>query len=116
MVDVDPGFITNILYSFILITFILLFYSNSWKSVEISYEKKVIPKYDLDILYEDEYLIAINKPSGLLSIESDSEKNNTMLHTLFFIVPPNQMSSVICFSCASSSLRIAPAVGMFLLR
>ena len=31
----------------------------------------------LDIIYEDDELIAINKPSGLLSIESDNEKNNT---------------------------------------
>lgn len=45
--------------------------------VEISYEKKVIPEYNLDILYEDNYLIAINKPSGLLSIANDNEKNVT---------------------------------------
>ena len=45
--------------------------------VEICYEKRVVPKYDLDILYEDEYLIAINKPSGLLSISNDKEKNIT---------------------------------------
>lgn len=42
--------------------------------IEISYSKKVIPDYDLDILYEDEYLIAINKPCGLLSIGNDKEK------------------------------------------
>ena len=42
--------------------------------VEISYEKRMIPEYDLDILYEDEYLIAINKPCGLLSISNDKEK------------------------------------------
>ena len=42
--------------------------------IEISYTKKVIPEYDLDILYEDEYLIAINKPCGLLSIGNDKEK------------------------------------------
>ena len=46
-------------------------------NVEISYEKRVIPKYDLDILYEDEYLIAINKPCGLLSISNDKEKDIT---------------------------------------
>ena len=45
--------------------------------IEISYEKRVIPKYDLDILYEDEYLIAINKPCGLLSISNDKEKDIT---------------------------------------
>ena len=43
-------------------------------TVEICYEKRVIPNYDLDILYEDEYLIAINKPCGLLSISNDKEK------------------------------------------
>ena len=42
--------------------------------VEISYMKKVIPHFDLEILYEDDYLIAINKPCGLLSIANDKEK------------------------------------------
>ena len=36
----------------------------------------------LDIIYEDDELIAINKPSGLLSIESDNEKNNTAYRLL----------------------------------
>ena len=45
--------------------------------IEISYLKKKIPEYDLDILYEDEYLIAINKPCGLLSISNDKEKEIT---------------------------------------
>lgn len=36
----------------------------------------------LDIIYEDDELIAINKPSGLLSIESDHEKNNTAYRLL----------------------------------
>ena len=42
--------------------------------VEISYDKRKIPVFDLDILYEDDYLIAINKPNGLLSISNDKEK------------------------------------------
>jgi len=45
--------------------------------VEISYNKKKIPDIGLDILYEDDYLIAINKPSGLLSISNDKEKEIT---------------------------------------
>lgn len=45
--------------------------------VEISYQKQIIPQYNLDIVYEDDYLIAINKPSGLLSISNDTEKNIT---------------------------------------
>lgn len=36
----------------------------------------------LDIIYEDSEIIVINKPSGLLSIESDSEKNNTAYRML----------------------------------
>ena len=50
---------------------------NNGDLVEICYEKRIIPKYDLDILYEDEYLIAINKPCGLLSISNDKEKDIT---------------------------------------
>ena len=34
----------------------------------------------LDIIYEDEDLIAINKPSGLLSISNSHEKDNTAYH------------------------------------
>lgn len=45
--------------------------------IEISYQKQQTPNYNLDIIYEDEYLIAINKPSGLLSISNDKEKNLT---------------------------------------
>ena len=46
-------------------------------NVEISYTKNKINEYNLDILYEDEYLIAINKPNGLLSISNDKEKEIT---------------------------------------
>ena len=47
---------------------------NNLDKIELSYTKKVIPDYKLEILYEDKYLIAVNKPSGLLSISNDSEK------------------------------------------
>ena len=42
--------------------------------IEITYTKSVDNPYNLDILYEDEYLIAINKPASLLSIGNDKEK------------------------------------------
>ena len=42
--------------------------------ITIYYTKKLIKEYNLDIMYEDDYLIAINKPSGLLSISNDKEK------------------------------------------
>ena len=66
MVRVNDKVITNNNYNLV-----------SGDIVEICYEKRIIPKYDLDILYEDEYLIAINKPSGLLSISNDKEKKIT---------------------------------------
>ena len=50
---------------------------NIGDKIEISYSKKKISEYNLDILYEDEFLIAINKPSGLLSISNDKEKEIT---------------------------------------
>ena len=40
------------------------------------------PKEKLDIIYEDDELIAINKPSGLLSIASDREKELTAYRLL----------------------------------
>ena len=60
MVKVNDKVITN--SSYIL---------NKDDIVEICYEKRVIPNYDLDILYEDDYLIVINKPCGLFSISND---------------------------------------------
>ena len=66
MVQVNSKVVTN--SSYIL---------NSGDKIEISYNKKIIPEYSLDILYEDDYLIAINKPNGLLSIANDKEKEVT---------------------------------------
>ncbi|MDD2398696.1 MAG: RluA family pseudouridine synthase [Bacilli bacterium] len=39
--------------------------------------KRVTSKIKLKVLYEDEQLVAINKPAGLLSVASDQEKNIT---------------------------------------
>ena len=66
MVKVNDKVITNSSY---------LVYNND--KIEISYVKNKMNEYDLDILYEDDYLIAINKPSGLLSISNDKEKDVT---------------------------------------
>lgn len=44
--------------------------------VEIVYEK-IVNNNKLEIIYEDDYLIAINKPYGLLSISNEKEKNIT---------------------------------------
>jgi len=37
----------------------------------------------MDILYEDKYLIVINKPSNLLTISTEKEKENTLYHKVF---------------------------------
>ena len=63
--------------------------------VEICYEKRIIPKYDLDILYEDEYLIAINKPCGLLSISNDKEKDITAYRMVSHYVKSNNKKNFI---------------------
>ena len=63
--------------------------------VEISYEKRVIPKYDLDILYEDDYLIVINKPCGLLSISNDKEKEITAYRMVSDYVKSNNKKNYI---------------------
>ena len=47
---------------------------NVGDKIEISYSKSTVNNDELDILYEDEYLIAINKPCGLLSISNEKEK------------------------------------------
>ncbi len=57
--------------------------------IEISYTKKV-NDYNLDILYEDDYLIAINKPYGLLSISNDKEKEITAYRMVSDYVKKNE--------------------------
>ena len=84
MIRVNDNVITNSSY--------LL---NTSDIVEISYEKRVIPKYDLDILYEDEYLIVINKPSGLLSISNDKEKEVTAYRMVSDYVKSNNKRNYI---------------------
>ena len=45
--------------------------------ITIYYERKIIKENNLEILSEDDDIIAINKPSGLLSISNDKEKEIT---------------------------------------
>ncbi len=51
--------------------------------VEVLWSKSRENKRDeLEIIYEDEYIIAINKPAGLLSISNEKEKERTAYHML----------------------------------
>ena len=45
--------------------------------ITIYYERKIINENKIEILYEDNDIIVINKPSGLLSISNDKEKEIT---------------------------------------
>lgn len=36
----------------------------------------------LDIIYEDKFIIAVNKPNGLLTISTDNEKEKTLFHAV----------------------------------
>lgn len=66
MVSVNNKIITNSSYKL-----------NKNDVVIINYSKKVVNKFNLEILYEDKDIIAINKPSGLLSISNSHEKEVT---------------------------------------
>ncbi|MCR5741498.1 MAG: RluA family pseudouridine synthase [Gammaproteobacteria bacterium] len=62
-------------------------YKNIVKNAESSFK--------LDIIYEDDDLIAINKPSGLLSIESDSEKVNTIYNYVYgYVAKKNKVDRI----------------------
>ena len=66
MVKVNNNIITNSNYSL-----------KENDRVLLSYKRKIIDNYNLEILYEDKDIIAINKPSGLLSISNSKEKEIT---------------------------------------
>jgi len=66
MVEVNNKIITNSSYKI-----------KKGDIITIYYERKIIKENDIEILYEDEDIIAINKPSGLLSISNSKEKELT---------------------------------------
>ena len=43
-------------------------------------------KDKLDIIYEDKELLVVNKPSGLLTISTEKEKENTLFHKVYMYV------------------------------
>ena len=48
--------------------------------VEISKEKKASKIGSIDIIYEDDNYLVVNKPSGMLTISTEKEKNRTLYH------------------------------------
>ena len=54
--------------------------------------KKELP---FDILFEDDHIIVVNKPSGLLSIATDKEKEKTLFHIVReYLVSKNKYAKV----------------------
>lgn len=49
----------------------------------------------LDIIYEDDEIIVINKPAGLLSISTDNEKSNTAYHIVMNYLKHNNPNNKI---------------------
>ena len=57
-----------------------------------SKNKKTLP---FDILFEDEHIIVVNKPSGLLTIATEKEKDKTLYHIVReYLVSKNQYARV----------------------
>jgi len=52
------------------------------QTIKISQSKSSSYDSPLEIIYEDSDLLAINKPAGLLSVASDTEKENTAIRLL----------------------------------
>lgn len=48
--------------------------------IEISKEKKIMKIGTIDIVYEDTDYLVVNKPSGMLTISTDKERNRTLYH------------------------------------
>lgn len=52
---------------------------------KLKVEEDILPvKMDLDIVYEDEYLMVINKPSGLVVHPGNGNYNNTLVNGLMY--------------------------------
>ena len=51
------------------------------KIVETDSSENIVPEnLNIDIIYEDSNYLVVNKPSGMLTISTDKEKNRTLYH------------------------------------
>ena len=62
-------------------------------TIIVFFSPRAIPKIDLEILYEDNDLIAINKPHGLLSISNSKEKDLTAFRLVSDYIKRNNPKS-----------------------
>src|SRR5574344_1522361 len=56
------------------------YYLNKGMVITIDTQSKNSKDLVFDILYEDDYIIVVNKPSGLLTISTLKEKEKTLYH------------------------------------
>lgn len=58
-------------------------------------DKVVIKMFNtsLDILYEDEFIIAVNKPSGILTVSTDKVKDKTLFREVSLYVKKNNKNN-----------------------
>lgn len=86
--------------------------------VEISKEKKITKIGKIDIIYEDDNYLVVNKPSGMLTISTDKEKNRTLYHIvreythskkkhekIFIVHRLDRETSGLVLFCKNESLR-----------
>ena len=62
-------------------------------TITVYFTKREIPEIDLKIIYEDKDLIAIDKPSGLLSISNSKEKEITAFRLVSNYIKKNNPSA-----------------------
>jgi 23S rRNA pseudouridine1911/1915/1917 synthase len=53
------------------------------QSIEITHSKPPGPTLPFKILYEDDFLVAVEKPEGILSVSTDSEKTKTLYRNVY---------------------------------
>ena len=86
--------------------------------IEVSKEKKVTKIGNIDIVYEDDNYLVVNKPSGMLTISTDKEKNRTLYHMvreyihskkshekIFIVHRLDRETSGLVLFCKNESLR-----------
>ena len=50
------------------------------QTVVVSTEKKETKIGNIEIIYEDENYLVVDKPSGMLTVSTDKERNRTLYH------------------------------------
>ena len=57
------------------------------ESHDVGHERARAQDIDLDVVYEDEYLLAVNKPAGMVVHPGKGNPDNTLVNALLFHVP-----------------------------